>query len=115
MRIVKARLAYGYKLTLIVRCTRRLRIPLYLSGPQDVAFAVAHTVDVALQLLVGVDGYGSCKFFVRVNGGVFIALSPLRVGCSLQQTIKYSALNVLSVTVVLFNSPQSAIEYGTYN
>ena len=26
-----------------------------------------------------------------------------------------NALNVLSVTVVLFNSPQSAIEYGTYN
>ena len=42
-------------------------------------------------------------------------MSPLGVGSSVQQAVEHAALYLLSVTVILFNSPQSAIEHGTYD
>ena len=56
MNIVKSGIGHGNELRLVVRRTRRLGVPLDQSGPQHVHLAMAHAVDVALQLLIGIDG-----------------------------------------------------------
>ena len=43
------------KLALVVGCARRLSVPFHRTRPKYVAFAMAHSVDVALELFVGVE------------------------------------------------------------
>ncbi len=55
------------KLTLVVGGTRRFGVPFHLSWPEDILFAMTHTVDVALQLLIGIDRHILCKLLVTIG------------------------------------------------
>ena len=48
---------YGNELRLVVGRSARLGVPLHAARPEHVHLALPHSVDVALQLLVGVDWY----------------------------------------------------------
>ena len=52
------------KLRLVICRTARLGVPLHTARPQDVSLAVTHTVDIAFQLLVSVDGIISHEIIV---------------------------------------------------
>ena len=54
------------ELTLVVGSTRRFGVPLHLSWPEDVSFAMTHSVDVALQFLIGIDRHILRKLFVAI-------------------------------------------------
>ena len=54
MHMLQTVVANGYELALVVGGARGFGIPFHASFPQQVALAVAHTVDVALEFLVGV-------------------------------------------------------------
>ena len=53
-------------------------IPLYLSGPQNRAFAVAHAVNVVFELFIRVDRHLE-ELRVFAQGGILITIAPLSV------------------------------------
>ena len=67
MDVLQSILRNRNKLTLVVGGSRRLGVPFHSSWPQHILLAVAHTVDVTFQLLVGVDRYIVGKLFVRIG------------------------------------------------
>ena len=66
MDVLQSILRNRNKLTLVVGGTRRFGKPLHLSRPKDILFTMSHTVDVALQFLVGVDRHILGKLLVTV-------------------------------------------------
>ena len=62
----------GDELALVVGCSRGFGVPAYASGPEDVALAAAHSVDIGLQLFVGAYGHGACEVLVTAQRRIFI-------------------------------------------
>ena len=62
----------GDELALVVGCSRGFGVPAYAAGPQDVALAAAHSVDIGFQLFVGAYGHGACEVLVTAQRRIFI-------------------------------------------
>ena len=92
MDVLQTLLRDRYELALVVGRARRLGIPLHLSGPQHVTLAVAHAVDVALQLLVGVDRHVACEVVVRACVVEKVVTAIFGVGSALQQMSQHRCL-----------------------
>ena len=114
MCVVQAVDRDGDELALVVRRAARLGIPLHAARPQHIALALSHTVDVSLQLLVGVEGCLARKVLVAETAAVAVCPTPFGVGCFLRQTFEDSALQGLCLCGVEVELPAARREDGTY-
>ena len=64
VRILETVFAHRNKLTLVIRCARRLGIPFHSSRPKDILFAMSHAVDIVLQLFIGIDWHMLDKIII---------------------------------------------------
>ena len=56
MNLLQSFIADRDELRLIISGTTRLGIPFYTTRPKDIALTMTHTIYLALQFLVGIDG-----------------------------------------------------------
>ena len=89
------------KLRLVVSRTARLGIPLHTAWPEDIRLTMAHTVDGALQFLVGIDGDMTHEILVALHpreGMVPSVFCVLGLG---NQTTQHCFLQRLSFMLML--------------
>ena len=65
--LMKTLLTDRDELRLIVCRTRRLGIPFHTSRPEDIRLSLSHPVDVAFQLLIGIDRYMCDKVIITFH------------------------------------------------
>lgn len=75
-------------------------------------FAMSHPVNIPFQFLVSVDRNFFSEILVIAHRLVAIALSPFRVGSSLQQMGQHLALNFFGVGAIVFDGAVAAAEKG---
>ena len=100
VQVMQTGRTHRYELALVVGGARRLGIPSHLSWPQYVFLTVAHTVNVALQFLVGVERHLSYKVLIRVHGAEEVVSAVFSLGTSLQQVSQHFLLQGLSLIVI---------------
>ena len=80
----------------------------------SIALALSHTVDVSLQLLVGVEGCQARKVLVAETAAIAVCTTPFGVSCFLRQTFEDSALQDLCLCGVEVELPAARRKDGTY-
>ncbi len=79
MNTMKTIAAHGNELRLVVGGTRTLGVPFHCSGPEHIGFSMTHTVDVTLQLFIGVDGHIPGEIVVTM--GICKEMDTSILGC----------------------------------
>ena len=110
VNVLQALLRDGYELALVVGCSGALGIPLHQSGPQNVLLAMAHTVDVALERLVVVDGYVPHVVVVIVDMVEKVLHTELRILCPRDEKAQNVALHLLAVGRIGVKLAHAALE-----
>ena len=115
VRVVQALLADGNEFALVVGGARRFGVPLHLSWPQHVLFAVSHAVDVAFQFLVGIEGHALCEVVVGAYAVEAEALTVFRVSRLAEELLQHPLLNVGRLRGITVQSARSFHQERAYN
>ena len=114
MNLLKALAADGDELRLVVCCSARLGIPTNTSWPKHIGLAMTHTVYLALQFLIAVDGIHLDEVVVASRRGKAVFTTVFCVLGTGYQMLQHSPLQLLAAALVLFQFSHARGEYMSY-
>ena len=114
VNVVQSVLAHRNKLAFVVGGARRLCIPFHLSRPQNVTFTMPHSVDVALEFLIGVDRHVMREVLISLGSRKSMVTAIFSVRATLDEAFQHVALQLLALGVMPFKFHLTRHEYFSY-
>ena len=108
--ILQSVIADGNKLALVVGRTRRLRVPLHLSRPEDIPLSMSHPVDASLQFFVSIQGCRAHEILIATHGGKQVLPAIFRIAGSLDQSGEHLLLQQSCLPVIPLQFLQSRLK-----
>ena len=105
----------GDEFRLVVGGAARLGVPLHLSWPEHVVFAMTHPVDISFQFLVGVDGHIVGKVLIVFYGREHVFVAVLCVLGLMDEALQHFFLESCPMIDMFLQFLCAGMEYLSYN